>query len=262
MRLWLGVVVLLSMSCDKIIRLSENIDAPPEKDADLRPDAVDCVLYPGGQPDEDADGRNDFCDNCPTVSNVTQIDGDGDEVGYDCDPAPLNAGDHIAAFFSMLSAEGLELESSTLSNGAATIKTGKVKVTTPVKPTFVVAEVSMRSFNTGDKLTVEVANTGQEWSCNLGFGLAECAGNNCQYTKAPSPQAIQPINFDEVAMTTRVVMETRGNGFTQCITTTAPGMPETRSFATSSPVVEAQGSVAVKMQGDLELRNVIVYDRP
>ena len=267
MRLWIGVVLLGSLSCDKVLGLTERppiADAPRELDADLRPDAVDCATYPGGQPDEDADGFNDFCDNCPTVSTVGQVDGDGDDVGMDCDPDKLNAGDRIAFFSSMLTMEGIELDASvTLAGGKATIKTGKVKVTTPVqKPTFVVAEVSFRTFATNDKVTVEIGDTAKEWSCSVGFGLTECGGgDDCIVARAPTPTSPQAVNFSEPALTARVVMETRGNGFTQCTGVRTNGSIGQSQVGGGDPA-QPSGTVAVEAQGELELRNVIIYDRP
>jgi hypothetical protein len=259
----MGVVVasIASVSCDKLL-LTQNFDAPPEKDADKRPDAIDCVTFPGGQPDEDADGRNDFCDNCPTVSNPDQVDGDGDMVGLACDPAPNNAGDRIAYFGSMLTMEGLDLDPTvTLASGVATLKTGKVRVSNPAKPTFVVAEVSMRTFAGGDKVTVEVAEGANEWSCNIGFALPACSGSDCIVAHTPDMPALQGLSFDEPAMTARVVLETRGNGFTACTGVRVNGTKQDH-FATNNPDNDAQGTVAVKSQGEVELRNVIVYDRP
>ena len=48
--------------------------------------------------DEDADGVDDACDNCPHVANVDQADTDGDGVGDVCDPHPAHAIDKIAFF--------------------------------------------------------------------------------------------------------------------------------------------------------------------
>jgi hypothetical protein len=47
--------------------------------------------------DEDGDGLDDTCDNCPTVRNADQSDElDADGVGDLCDPHPFAAGDKLA----------------------------------------------------------------------------------------------------------------------------------------------------------------------
>lgn len=43
---------------------------------------------PGEEPDTDADGVLDMCDNCPEEPNADQVDGDGDGVGDACDNCP------------------------------------------------------------------------------------------------------------------------------------------------------------------------------
>ncbi len=53
--------------------------------------------------DEDHDGIDDACDNCPHIANPDQTDGDGDGVGDICDPHPGTPGDHIAFFDPFIS---------------------------------------------------------------------------------------------------------------------------------------------------------------
>jgi hypothetical protein len=45
-----------------------------------------CHIYLGA--DNDGDGLDISCDNCPNVANPTQADADGDEVGNGCDNCP------------------------------------------------------------------------------------------------------------------------------------------------------------------------------
>jgi hypothetical protein len=49
----------------------------------------------GGMPDEDGDGRADFCDVCAVDSDPTPTDGDSDGVPDACDPDPAMAGNHV-----------------------------------------------------------------------------------------------------------------------------------------------------------------------
>jgi len=49
-------------------------------------DTKDNSLLPGLT---DGDGDGALCDNCPLVTNLTQLDSDGDLVGDACDPCPL-----------------------------------------------------------------------------------------------------------------------------------------------------------------------------
>jgi hypothetical protein len=56
--------------------LQENVDGDSDGDA--------C------DPDIDGDGLPNGSDNCPTVSNINQTDGDFDQVGNECDNCPLD----------------------------------------------------------------------------------------------------------------------------------------------------------------------------
>jgi len=63
-------------------------------------DADPCQLHVGdpGFHDEDGDGYDDHCDDCPTVYDDPQVDSDGDGVGDVCDPHPASPRDSIATF--------------------------------------------------------------------------------------------------------------------------------------------------------------------
>jgi hypothetical protein len=49
--------------------------------------------------DEDGDGVADADDNCPWIANSTQINGDGDALGDECDPS--NTLRHSMTFYSL-----------------------------------------------------------------------------------------------------------------------------------------------------------------
>ena len=65
-----------------------DMAAPPGSDlAGVIPaDLTTCV---GGTPDEDGDGRANFCDLCPADPDPTPVDTDGDGLPDACDPDPM-----------------------------------------------------------------------------------------------------------------------------------------------------------------------------
>lgn len=90
MRWWL-IAVGLFAGCDRILKLDQvtyHGDAPDP-----------CSLHAGddGFVDEDGDGFDNRCDNCPGIHNPLQDDVDGDGVGDACDAHPNTPGDSLVA---------------------------------------------------------------------------------------------------------------------------------------------------------------------
>jgi hypothetical protein len=52
----------------------------------------------GATPDEDADGRANFCDLCPADSDATPVDSDADGLPDACDPDPTMATNQLVYF--------------------------------------------------------------------------------------------------------------------------------------------------------------------
>lgn len=93
---WLG-------ACNEVYGLAPTalVDAPPapdDTDLDTVIDGADNCLGTANtdQRDIDEDGVGDVCDNCPLVANPSQrAVGDGDAIGDDCDPRPVDGNDCV-----------------------------------------------------------------------------------------------------------------------------------------------------------------------
>lgn len=79
--------------------------APPLDFSGLPPpnDLSGCI---GGTPDEDNDGRANFCDLCPADPDTMPVDGDGDALPDACDPDPMMAGNRALYFDPFDTASG------------------------------------------------------------------------------------------------------------------------------------------------------------
>jgi Thrombospondin type 3 repeat len=88
--------MLVALSACGRFGFGEPPPADAAADASLA-DARPCVVI--GH-DEDGDGLDDACDNCPHVANVDQTDSDGDGLGDACDQSP-NIQERIVMFDPM-----------------------------------------------------------------------------------------------------------------------------------------------------------------
>ena len=115
------MIALACGGCDGFLGLHgvAIADAP---DAPVLFDApINCAIKPGDPSfhDEDHDGYDDLCDNCPGIANSGQVDTDGDGVGDACDPQPAMPGDHRLRFISFAAAS--DANDWTFSEGAWTV---------------------------------------------------------------------------------------------------------------------------------------------
>jgi thermitase len=82
----------LSATQVKAALLAGAEDKPAFAGKAVRPGRLNAVAsttgLPAPLPDSDGDGVSNASDNCPTTSNGSQADADGDRVGDVCDPAP------------------------------------------------------------------------------------------------------------------------------------------------------------------------------
>lgn len=65
---------------------------------DATPPNQDMTACAGGTPDEDSDGRGNWCDRCPADGDATPVDTDGDGLPDACDPDPATKGNALVYF--------------------------------------------------------------------------------------------------------------------------------------------------------------------
>ena len=98
-RPWDRITLLVMLAgCDAVFQLHRNdVDATGDGPRGEMPCSP--VLN-----DEDNDGADDGCDNCPWVGDRSFIDMDRDQVGDECDPRPTIGGDTQVDFVSFTEA--------------------------------------------------------------------------------------------------------------------------------------------------------------
>ena len=108
---------VVSKGCNRlVVHLAAVPYAPPEDRTDMAgapppdfsglPAGSDMGSCLGGTPDEDGDGRANFCDLCPADADPTPVDTDGDALPDACDPDPAMAGNRLLYFDPLDSASG------------------------------------------------------------------------------------------------------------------------------------------------------------
>jgi hypothetical protein len=105
-----------------------DMAAPPGADlSQVGGDMAGCV---GGMPDEDADGRADFCDLCPDDADSTPVDTDGDGLPDACDPDVAAKTNRLVYFDPFNSASGHWPGNNTVTNSFMTLDSGPGQIVT------------------------------------------------------------------------------------------------------------------------------------
>lgn len=92
-----GALLIVCGGCNAILGLDRTHLATDGAIADAAIDSATTDCRPIGH-DEDGDGIDDACDDCPATPELAQADRDHDGVGDLCDPHPDTPGDAIVFF--------------------------------------------------------------------------------------------------------------------------------------------------------------------
>ena len=233
MRLWLGVVLVTG--CRSILGIDEV--------------SVDVAVAN----DEDVDGLLDLEDNCPTIDNTAQSDGDGDAVGDACDP-DLVAPNRIAFYSAFLDDRGIATPVKQ-GDGFATVDGFPIELENELKPVRVEATVQFNSLDPNDHVGIEIDIGGNlQWTCFAYINATACGGIGCIQIKLPD-QSIVSTGYQRTSLISKLVLDTRPSGAAKC---SGLADPELTSADTFGKVVST-GFIRFRAT-DARLYNLVVYE--
>lgn len=186
-RALLAFVIAASAGCDRVLGLA-RVDVRSDATVDVRVDApvdvsVDAAGCVGNGHDEDLDGIDDNCDDCPADPNPGQADGDGDRVGDACDPSPGSPGDTILLFLPFTDTSGYGVSGSHIvdTDDVQLFGTATLTTTAAYTPTRVEAGVSYGAAMTNDVISLFAGTApGHFGRCLVDDGDSMCgAGQLC-----------------------------------------------------------------------------------
>lgn len=258
-RLVLGALVASTAGCDLVWRIDAFSDAAPAP-SEGGLDAPACS--PIGH-DEDQDGVDDACDNCPTVRNAAQANtmepsGAADAVGDLCDPNPTMPGDRIAFFVAFVPTDlAMFTKTGAVTQNADTITFGGnatiATVDTIANPTTIVVKFhytgtanALNSF----AVTADVFRVGLALkACGTGLGL-NCITSTNGTDIFEQDTVLVAMNLDSIAADLPQQRVTLTGGATQVA-------PTVKFNGTSAHV----GFVTNGVMAAAELDSLVVYAR-
>jgi hypothetical protein len=186
-RALLAFVIAASAGCDRVlglthvdVRTDAAVDAAVDVPVDMPMGDAGCI---GNGHDEDLDGIDDNCDDCPADPNPAQADSDSDGVGDACDPSPSSPGDTILLFLPFTGTSGYVISGSSAVDADDVRLFGTTTLATAAAytPTRVEAGVSYGAAMTTDVISLFAGTApGHFGRCLVDDGDSMCgAGKLC-----------------------------------------------------------------------------------
>lgn len=247
MRWWL--LPLFLAGCDRVFGLAERDGGT---DVLTGESTGECVPGPF---DEDLDGVLDGCDDCPTIADAPQADGDGDHVGDACDRHPTTPNDSIALYSGFTDLVGWEVAGTATVSGSSVTLASVATMTTslPIEQPDRI-EVSSLSLSEGQVQIAVLQGGSAVAGCT--FARAGCAGEAGAVCVTPFASKSLTVALAP-SSPMRLSIETSTDGFYACSVVQDPRRGT--AVATAGALITGRLQLATSNPAQITIGSVIAY---